>query len=223
MKYELEKHLFTHPVIIENIDLTLTEIEKVFIDEITFEDEYNRKIDSIKLSILKYIEEKDALTGKEAVTLIKNMEWIIKRLTEQKEYAELLYNNGESFVEMLESLLRVSREHIANYEKAMEQLTGKRLVYVIIDGNNNSLPKPIQTEIIDNVITIEKCREVTEKINALGHEPKEIQFNLHVYTESKGNEFGDWAEECLLNREVKYYPSEDCMQVWENEKLIKEV
>ena len=121
MKYELEKYLLTHPAITEDIDLTVSEVEKFFFDEKTFENEYTSKIDLIKLSILKYIEEKDTLTGKEAVTLINSMEWIISRLKDQTAYAELLYSNGENFTESLESLLRVTRDHITNYEKASEQ------------------------------------------------------------------------------------------------------
>lgn len=223
MKYELEKHILTYPAIIENIDLTVTEDIRLFDEDKTFESEYADKVELIKLSLLSYIEKKDILTGKEAVALIKNMNWIIKRLTEQTAIAETLYSNGHSFVEMLETLLEVTREHIANYEEASKQLIGKRSVFVIVDGNNNNLPKPIQIEITDNIVTIEKCRDIVEKIKELGHAPQKIEIYLNIYTQTKGNECGDFPEECLLNKQIKYFPKEDYLQIWENHKLVKEI
>ena len=96
---------------------------------------------------------------------------------------------------------------------------GTRLVPVIIDGNNHNITKDgkpvcIKTEITDNIVTLAKCQEITAKIKALGHNPKNLKFLLSIYTETPGNEYGDMPEECLLDKTVCYYPAKNLLRVW---------
>jgi hypothetical protein len=104
---------------------------------------------------------------------------------------------------------------------------GTRLVTVIVDGNNHNLQingkrAIVQTEITNNIVTLAKCQEITEKIRRAGHEPKKLDFLLSIWTETPGNEYGDFPEECLLNKEARYFVTENRLEIWENNELIYE-
>ena len=97
---------------------------------------------------------------------------------------------------------------------------GERLVTVIVDGNNHNLmhngkPVGIKTKITDNIVTLEKCQEVAENIRKMGHEPKKLFFMLKIFTETPGNDCGDFPEECLLNKDAYYYVESNCLRIWE--------
>jgi hypothetical protein len=104
---------------------------------------------------------------------------------------------------------------------------GTRVVTVVVDGNNHNLTKNgkraiVQTEITDNIVTLAKCKEVSDKIREYGHNPTKLWFVLSIYTETPGNECMDFPEECLLDKEVYYFVKENRMEIWEKKELVYE-
>jgi hypothetical protein len=219
-KYYLIKKLLTSNLA-DKLEQERNEMEALFdLPKLSVMELYDKRVEAIKyISSSIWVEDLTNISRKDVTELFNQRDYILDRLS-NKSYAEILIKNGHNFKEVLEGLLDVTLDHIKNYEKAEKFLTGNRLVTVIIDGNNHNITKDgkrvvIQTEIEDNTVTLEKCKEVTEKIRSLGHEPKELKFVLSIYTETPGNN-GDFPEECLLNRNVYYYPQSNCMRIWEN-------
>jgi hypothetical protein len=223
MKRLLTSSVATSALEQENNELDLLlflEIPKLSITEL-----YNKRIDSIKyLMSTLWVEDLQNLSGSDVVNLFSQRDYIIERLS-NISYAEILINNGYNFKEVLEGLVNTTLEHIEVYEKAEKLLTGKRIVTVIVDGNNHNITKDgkkvgIQTEIEDNMVTLEHCQRVTEKIQQAGHKPKKLQFMMSIYTETPGNDCGDFPEECLLNRNIYYYVEGNTLMIWEHGKPI---
>lgn len=223
-KYELEKCILTHQYITEDLSFEMDEMEKFFNPsqtEKTFEEVYNMKVGMIDSVIISHIKEMPALSGKEAIELMFSRENIMKTFNQKLRYAEILHKNGHPFIKVLEELLEVSLEHIENYERAAQELKGKRIVAVVVDGNNHNLP-PLRTVIEDNIVTLEKCHELVKNIRELGHEPKDLKFLLSIFTRTDGNECGDFPEECLLNKEITYNVRYDLLQVYKDDEFIYE-
>jgi hypothetical protein len=220
-KYYLYKKVLTSKACTEELD-TKSLISELFGgEEITLLEAYENRVEMImQLIKTQFIEDLENVNGRDIISLFAQSSSIKRELTE-KNYADILIKNGHIFLEVLEGLFKVTLDHIYTYEEAEKQLTGSRMVTVIVDGNNHNLMVDgkraiVQTEIIDNIVTIEKCQEVFGKIIAVGHTPKKLEFMLSIYTDSKGNECGDFQEECLLNRKVYYFPKSNCMRIWEN-------
>jgi len=220
-KYYLYKKVLTSKVCTEELD-TKSLISELFGgEEITLLEAYENRVNMImQLINSQFVENLENINGKNIISLFAQSNSIKRELAE-KNYADILIKNGHNFLEVLEGLFKLTLDHIETYEKAEKQLTGSRMVTIIIDGNNHNLMVDgkrviVQTEIIDNIVTIEKCQKVNEKIKAAGYTPKKLEFLLSIYTDSKGNEYGDFPEECLLNRKVYYFPKSNCMRIWEN-------
>jgi hypothetical protein len=217
-KYYLYKRILTDKALIS--ELKEDNDFSVLFAPLTEEKLYQDRVSFIKHTMNEFIQDLGTLTGKEVLDIIHQRDNIFRSLDNNENYAMILIKNGDSFIEVLETLFEVSLDYIYAYEEAAKQLTGKRLVTIIVDGNNHNImvngkQAKIQTEIVDNIVTIEKCQEVTEKIKATGYNPNQLEFLLSIYTESKGNECGDFPEECLLDRKVIYYPKDNCMRVLE--------
>jgi len=220
-KYYLYKKVLTSKACTEELD-TKSLISELFGgEEITLLETYENRVEMImQLIKTQFVEDLENINGQDIISLFAQSTSINRELAE-KNYANILIQNGHKFIEVLEGLFKLTLDHINNYEEAEKQLTGTRMVTVIVDGNNHNLTIDgkraiVQTEITDNIVTIEKCQEVTEKIKAAGHNPEKLKFMLSIYTESKDNECGDFPEECLLDRKVIYYPKSNCMRIWEN-------
>lgn len=212
-KYYLYKKVLTSPVCTAELEAT----EKSIFGEttITLMEAYKNRVETINcLARTLFVEDLVNVSG-EGIKSLLNQAWSIEKELNNTHKAEILIKNGHKFIEVLEDMFGVTLAHINNYEKAEELLSGKRLVPVVVDRNNNGLAKPIRTEIENNEITIDKCREITSKIRALGYEPKELKFLLSIYTESEGNELGDTPEECLIKKDAYYYVESDCLKVTE--------
>lgn len=122
--------------------------------------------------------------------------------------------------------MRVDVDKIA-YKAAQKKLKGDREVVVHLDGNCTKLivnDKEImcKTIITDNIVTIEKCRKIIKKLNNMNCFPKVISFDLSVYTETEGNECGDFPEKCLLNKKVYYTVDKDKLLIWKDGKPVYE-
>ena len=220
-KYYLYKKVLISEVCTEELD-TKSLISELFGgEEITLLEAYENRVEMImQLVNSQFLEDLKNVNGKDIISLFAQSNSIKRELTE-KSYANILIKNGHKFLEVLEGLFKLTLDHIYTYEEAEKQLTGSRMVTVIVDGNNHNLMVDgkraiVQTEIIDNIVTIEKCQEVFEKVKLAGHNPKKLEFLLSIYTDSKGNECGDFPEECLLNRKVYYFSKSNCMRIWEN-------
>ena len=217
--------------------------DKVATEELTENDEFNNLFDTPSSTIELYddrvltirdysktiwIENLVNISGKDITSLMTQRDYILNKLS-NKIYAETLIGNKHPFKDVLEGLLEVTLTHIENYEKAEKLLTGKRIVSVMIDGNNHNITKDekhvcIQTEIEDNMITLEQCQKTVENIRKLGHEPKRLKFYMSIYTETEGNECGDFPEECLLDRIINYDVEGNSLMVWEKgEPILKNV
>jgi len=79
-----------------------------------------------------------------------------------------------------------------------------------------------KTIIADNIVTIEKCREIIKKLNSMDCFPKKIEIDLSIFTETEGNEYGDFPEKCLLNKRVFYVVAEDKLLIWKNDMPVYE-
>lgn len=219
-KYYLYKKVLTDDTLTEEL-----KEETIFLDlgldfpPATKKDLFISRAEIIKYMLTEYIKELENISGKEALSLVEQRDKILRSLNEN--YAELLIKNGYTFRQVLEGLFEVTLEHINDYEDAEKQLTGKRLISVIVDGNNHNITVDgkravIRTEIENNTVTLEKCKEVTEHIRATGHDPEKLEFMLYIYTETKGNEYGDFPEECLLDKKVSYFPKINLMRIWQD-------
>jgi hypothetical protein len=190
-------------------------------------DTYRARTARISDWIDLWIQEIDNLTGKEAYQLFKQKKEIVDKLS--SSYAEIFIGNYErentNFKDVLEDILRIKLSHIENYEKAEKLLTGKRTVTVIVDGNRHDIKKDgrkviVSAEIDNNIVSMEKCHEITEKVRSFGHEPKSLDFLLSIYTKTEGNDCGDIPEECLLNRHVHYDIKHNCMTIYDNREPV---
>lgn len=186
---------------------------------------YEERVESIKhLTSTNWVEDLTNISGKDITALFNQRDYILQRLS-NKGYAEILIDNGHTFIEVLEGLLDVTLTHIENYEKAEKFLTDKRTVTIIVDGNNHNIIKDgkkvgIQTEVEDNIVTLEQCQRIVKNIRKFGYEPKKLHFLLSIYTETPGNDCGDFPEECLLNRDVYYYVGQNTLMIWENGRPV---
>lgn len=220
-KYYLYKKVLTSKACTEELDTKSLMSELFGGEEITLLEAYENRAEMIiQLVNSQFVEDLENVNGKDIISLFVQSNSIKRELAE-KSYADILIRNEHNFLEVLEGLFKLTLEHIETYEEAEKQLTGGRMVTVIVDGNNHNIVingkrAIVQTEIIDNIVTIEKCQEVTQKIIIAGHTPKKLEFMLSIYTQSKDNECGDFPEECLLNRKVYYFPESNCMRIWEN-------
>jgi hypothetical protein len=224
-KYYLIKRILTDDFLTRDLKDEDSEFEMFFIPSTELE-LYETRTCFIKITMDQFIKDLGNLTPEQVIDIIYQRDEILENL-DDKSYAELMIKNQNPFKEILEVLLRVTLDHIYAYEEAEKQLTGKRMVTVIVDGNRHNLMVDgkraiVQTEITDNIVTIEKCQEVTENIKKVGHDPEKLEFMLYIYTKSKDNECGDFPEECLLDRKVVYYPKTNCMQIWEKGEPVYE-
>jgi len=224
-KYYLVKRILTDDFLTRELKDEDSEFDMFFIPSTELE-LYKTRVRFIKLTMDNFIKDLGTLTPDQVIDIIYQRDEILENL-DDKGYANIMIKNQNPFKEILEVLLRVTLDHIYTYEEAEKQLTGKRMVTVIVDGNRHNLMIDgkraiVQTEITDNIVTIEKCQEVTENIKKVGHDPEELMFSLYIFTKSKDNECSDFPEECLLNREVRYYPKTNCMQIWEHDEPIYE-
>jgi hypothetical protein len=225
-KYYLIKKLLTSPVATEELNSNNDEFSQLFNEDQnkTVMELYNERVNVVKWLFTDWVRDLQSLSGSDVISLFQQKDLILSKLL-MTSYAETLINNGHSFKEVLEGLVETTLEHVEVYEKAEKLLTGKRVVTVMIDGNKHDIMKDgkrinIQTEIEDNIVTLEKCKEVTENIRRLGYEPKKLKFFLSIYTETSGNECGDFVEECLLNRTVNYNVATNTLMVWEDGRPI---
>lgn len=217
-KYYLLKQILMNDLLTGPLDFDKNDVARILFggEELTFEEAYNNRKALINTAIMnRYIGGIENLTGSEALFLIKEREHILKCL-EQDKYAKMLHENGNDFRYILENLLRKSIDTIIAYEEAEKLLTGKRFATVIIDNNNNNLPKPVKTEVINNDVTLAKCKELCENIGKFGHEAKSLIIDLSVYTSTKGNECYDFAEECLSNKRAHYNVVDNTLTIWED-------
>lgn len=225
-KYYLYKRILTDEYLTRNLkDDDDNEFDDFFLP-LTDMELYNNRVSFIKHTIINFIRDLDNLTGEEVVGIIYQRDNILEALANEI-YVETLIKIQTPFKQMLESLFRVSLDHIYAYEEAEKQLTGVRVITVVVDGNNHNLMVDgkraiVRAEVIDNNVTIEKCKEVAEKIKTAGHNPNKLEFMLHIFTKSKDNECRDFPEECLLDRKVVYYPKTNCMQIWEKGEPVYE-
>lgn len=224
-KYYLVKRILTDDFLTRELKDEDSEFDMFFIPSTELE-LYETRVRFIKLTMDNFIKDLGTLTPDQVIDIIYQRDEILENL-DDKGYANIMIKNQNPFKEILEVLLRVTLDHIYTHEEAEKQLTGKRMVTVIVDGNNHNLMingkrAIVQTEITDNIVTIEKCQEVTEKIKVAGHNPEKLEFPLYIYTQSKDNECGDFPEECLLNRKVVYYPKTNCMRIWEKGEPVFE-
>lgn len=103
---------------------------------------------------------------------------------------------------------------------------GERLVTVIVDGNNHNMIAPdgkrviIQTKITDNIVTMDKCKEITANIQKLGHKPKKLEFVLDIYAELNTEHEYFTGIPYLLQKTVKYNVELNRLSVWQNGKLV---
>jgi hypothetical protein len=217
-KYYLYKKVLASPACTAKLETT----EKTLFGEttITLMEAYKNRAESINQLIRTvFVEGLSNINGEQIQSLLAQA-YNIEQSLYNMRYAEILMQNGHSFQEVLEGLFDLTLENIQNYDKAANMLTEKRIVTVILDGNKTFLHKDskevmVKTEIENNTVTIEKCRELIKKLNAENCYPKELTFLLSVYTETANNEMGDYPEECLLKREVNYYVDSDCLEIRE--------
>ena len=218
-KYYLYKKVLTSKACIEELEtesvMTLFGGKNLTIQEAFI----NRTKLITQLVKTQFIEDLENVSGKEIISLFAQATSIERDLKEKK-YAETLLANKHPFIEVLEGLFELDLIHIENYERAENLLTGKRNITVILDNNNTHFIKDgkeimIQTEIENNIVTIQKCKELIEKLNAENCYPKKLDFSLNIYTETKNNECGDYPEECLLRRNFNYDVENDYLRVVE--------
>ena len=92
-------------------------------------------------------------------------------------------------------------------------MTTTKTVTVIVDGNNHNLQGQngsraiIETNVENNTVTIEKCREVAKNVEGFGHKARLLEFLL--------SEFDDDGR-YTLNKKAVYHIEEDRLVVWEN-------
>jgi len=219
-QYYLTKKLLTSNIAKEEL-IQDTDLDSIFADEVPELPKieiFKQKVESIiHLMSTLWVEDLQSLSGADVSNLFSQRDYIISKLSEIS-YAETLIINGHTFKEVLEGLLGTTLEHVEDYERAEAQLTGKRIVVVMAENKEARLP--CKTEIEDNIITLEKCQDIVNKVKEHGFGPTKLHFFLSVYTETKGNECGDFAEECLLNRDVYYYVEGNTLMVWEHGKPV---
>lgn len=120
---------------------------------------------------------------------------------------------------MIENL-KVAEDQTA-YEKARKLLHGERTVTVMLDGNRtkavvNGKPMMVKTQVWDNIVTIKKCHDIIKNLANFDCHPHKLTIDLSVYTQTEGNEFGDYPEECLLKKVVYYNVDKDKLVIWKN-------
>jgi len=190
------------------------------------EDEiYKSRVDFIREYMERCIGNIPALTGKEARSLLDQYNTILKDLNDSWEGIKVILHTS-TFKDMLELQLGVTLDRIYNYEKAERFLHGERYVHVNLDGNrtkcfDNGKEKRVMTKVVDNKITLEQCHRILKVIaEKYDCHPKQLYIDLSVYTETEDNEYGDFPEECLLNRYVCYEKNKDQMTMYENDKPV---
>ena len=99
-----------------------------------------------------------------------------------------------------------------------------RTITVIVDGNNHSLTANgqraiVQTDIDNNIVTIQKCREVAENIRNAGHEPKTLRFMLSVFGQEYEGSLGLCAD-YKLNKDAYYHVDEDRLVIWQDGRPV---
>lgn len=226
-KYYLAEKLLTDEQL--TAELEANSRDKLFEVETSVEKLYENRVDYIKSAIVeRYIKPFKNISGEDVAKLISQRDCIISNLQSQKSYViDILIPNGNKFKAILEYVLGVTLEHIENYHEAEKLLKGERLVPVILDGNNTNLivdgkEQRFGVKITDNNVTMENCHEAVKRLKELNCFPKKLEFLLSIFTKSNGNEYGDFAEECLLDKRVKYDVEENRMTIWENKELVYE-
>ena len=210
--------------VLENSTLTdeLKETPSNFFN-LSKEDMYHQRVEDIDNYCLSVVSKIHTLTGIEASLLMQQKDQIMKSLNEQWNIIEGALKYSRTFKEVLEEQFRVTLEHIYNYEKAEKLLTGEREVIAHLDGNkplNGGHPVLVKTKVYNSTISIEKFRELAERVRV--YHPTVLDVDLSVYTHTEGNEFGDYPEECLLNRKESYNISKDKLLIWENNNPVFE-
>ncbi|MBV6717190.1 hypothetical protein KV564_26500 [Paenibacillus chitinolyticus] len=97
---------------------------------------------------------------------------------------------------------------------------------VIVDGNNHDLKNAegknliIQTEVTDNIVTLEKCRQLAEKIKQLGHVPKVLKIDLCIFGKRPEYEKWDYPQECLFDKVATYHVQDNHLLIREKGELV---
>lgn len=182
-------------------------------------DVIERRFVDIERYIRKYIESIPHLSGDECMQLIRQYDHFTEQARRVIE-AETKFESPESFFLMPDRMKDTVRslfeyadlESIYNYEEAEKLLTGVRTVTVIVNSNrdNDKVTETIKTRIIDNTVKIEKCRELTAKIEKKFDVKVET---LDMYLSIYANCTLDYGGECLFEKEVTYYPADDYLKV----------
>jgi hypothetical protein len=197
-------------------------IEELFNMPISTEVLYDNRVGLIKTVIDSHIKEIDTITGVEALELTQQRDDILQRLQAQRHYVlNILIPNGDTFADILEQVLGTDMTGIRAYREAEKLLTGTRIVPVILDGNNTPLMidgerRTFGAEVTDNRVTMDVCHKAVARLTEFNCHPGKLEFLLSIYTSTPGNEYGDFPEECLLDRKAYYHVAENRLMIWEN-------
>ncbi|GAB6989412.1 hypothetical protein [Paenibacillus pini] len=106
---------------------------------------------------------------------------------------------------------------------------GERLVSVIVDSNLHKLKDSdgnktvVKTKIVDNIVTIEHCQEITQKLKEhYKIEPKILDIYVDIYSKTEGNEVADFPEELLLDKKVLYDVGLNRLRIWQDGIFVYE-
>lgn len=197
-------------------------IEYLFNMPVPIEVLYDNRVGLIKTAIDSHIKEIDTITGADVLELMRQRDDILHRLQAQRHYVlDILIPNGDLFSDILEQVLGIDMVGIRAYREAEKLLTGARIVPVILDGNNTPLiidgeKRTFGVEVTDNRITMDVCQKAVARLAEFNCYPKKLEFLLSIYTSTPGNEYGDFPEECLLDRKAYYHIVDNRLTIWEN-------
>ena len=225
-RYYLYKKILENPHLISPLQDD-KDVNSLFSVEESQEELYNQRVDEINGFCFLTVKNIETLTGKEAADLMQQKDCIMESLIGRWNSVNMSLNLPSTFKEALEDQFHVTQKHIYNYEKAEKKLTGKRIVTVLLDGNKtplsvNGVQKRFGVEITDNKVGIEDCQKAVKRLAEFDCHPSKLQFMLSVYTETEGNECGDFPEECLLNCDVFYFVNENRMIIYKDDMPIFE-